>query len=150
MSLRRVIPNLFERFRFRNLTTAQREAIVDIMVMATLADAGVAREELLTIAATVQTFGWDSDTDAEGFMNARLDHHADIGPDTRRDALSSHADLIVESWLREEVYLFCAGLVASDRDIDPSESDFLRDLIAAFEIGPERLQTLTSRVQTPQ
>jgi len=70
----------------------------------------------------------------------------DDTPETLEDKFMEWAELLEESWLREDVYYMAALVVGADNEHHNSERVVLQGLVQAFGIAQRRLQVITEKL----
>lgn len=139
ISLQRLLARWRTNSNFKKLTTAQQDALLGILTAAILADGEVEEHELEELGEVVSMMQWQGDP-------SLLLQDAPIEELTSPARLGTLGDALGEEWLREEAYYISARIVASDREVQPSERVFLEQLVTSLGIPPARLRTITQKL----
>lgn len=139
ISLQRLLARWRTNSNFKKLSLSQQDAMLGILTAAILADGEVEEHELEELGEVVSMMEWQGDP------RVLLDN-APIDALTDPARLSELGVALEQDWLREEAYYISARIVASDREIQPTERAFLEQLVASLQIPAARLRTITQKL----
>ncbi len=130
---------------FKKLSQEQNEALVRLLAYAQAIDGHVDAGEQKILVRAVRDLRWQGAHSLEDFVaRAIADAGSLVGNRERKQAfVRDVAAGLGEDWLREEAYYMAAKMTLSDRDLQEVEQAFLREIVEAFAIRPERLEVIT-------
>jgi len=117
------------------LEQPQREAIIDLLLLAMYADNHLALSEQEQLESQVQTFDWRSGTTPDIYIEeatAKV-RAADKADDTRAELMADIGARLDDADTRELALAICKQLFQTDADVGADEIQFLNQLREAFQ-----------------
>lgn len=116
------------------LDQAQREAIIDLLLIATYSDDYVDVNETRILDKTIERFNWNSDTSIDDYVQsveAKVKEARSSQSSTSK-LLSNISDRLKTGEGRYRALNLCNVLLYSDSDLLGAEVDFLKNVSKAF------------------
>ena len=116
------------------LTQAQREAMIDLLLLATYSDEFVDANEDRVLERVTDRFNWDADISIDEYINASTTQAKEAHTsDEFREAFIRDISLRLDSKdQRYEALRLCNILLFSDADLQHKEIKFLKSISKAF------------------
>ena len=144
--LKRWLANLMTGKKFKEITQPQREAFIDAIALAVVADGQIAPQEMEELKQATALMGWEGEADdyVERALSDALIHLTT--PETTRARVDDISARLITDWLREEAYYVAARTSAADASVDESERQFLQTLVLGFGISRQRLAVIAEKI----
>lgn len=136
---------LFKKDVFKNVTQTQREAFIDALTFAILADGKLAEQERVHFDKALAPLGWEGAQSRENYTAtafARVED-ATVSPETARQYCKVIGERLSTDELREEAYAIASRLVCSDGEVVDSERGLMSFFIQEFPVDPTRAAQLS-------
>lgn len=117
------------------LEQPQREALIDLLLLAMYADNHLALSEKEQLEGQLQTFDWRSGTTPDIYIEeatAKV-RAADKADDTRDEFIGDISTRLATADARELGLALCKQLFQTDADVGSDEIQFLNQLRSAFQ-----------------
>ena len=128
-------------------TQAQREALLDALVFAMMADSTIAPEEERALAQALEESGWESAQSVEAFVEgSKMRVSAAMG--TKESAQSYIEDIsarLESAPLREHAYACAARIICADGEVADEERGLMSLYMKAFGLRREVALELLAR-----
>jgi hypothetical protein len=118
------------------LTQPQREATLDLLLLAMYADNRIALSEDEAIEAQIAMLSWESGITPESYVNAstaRVRAALD-GEAMKADLLADISQRLVTSEARQVAWRLCDRLLKSDKDTTDAEAAFEAEIKRTFNL----------------
>ena len=109
-----------------NYTQAEREALLEIILLSTYADNHIDLSEKKVMELKIQSLSWDSVTPVENFINEKIStiRNAINHESFKKEILTSIQDRLVSDKSKKSAYAFCEKILMADGTKTQEESDF--------------------------
>lgn len=115
------------------MTQSQREAILDLIVLALFADSHLSLKEDEALQAALEQIGWEGTTSREIHLCRSMSRarQASESPAASSEYISERAKVVADGWTSTEAVCLLASVLASD-GVTAEESAFLSQVKAAM------------------
>ncbi len=134
------IKNLFlhkkEDVKIDNLGQGQREAIIDLLLLAAYSDSRESQKEIITLENTAERFDWQSDTPIESYIETSRSQAQRLSEsdESRLDFLKDIGERLENREGRYRALRLCNVLLYSDAELIGSEVAFIQEVAKTFEL----------------
>ena len=149
MPVFKAIANKLAMRRFKNLEQQQTEALIDALAGAKAIDGRLLPVELEELLEITKKLDWDGDMMLDRYVDQTVQRATELEP-TEQNMLSFFGEIgerLGEDWLREETYYLCSRVALADDVIEEEERLFLKYLVQAFEIDPQRQALIIRKIR---
>ncbi len=144
------LSQLFEKFARKDAFTGtdqtQREALVDALTFAIMADGQFEGAELSELTDAIAHLPWRSDTSREQYITDALNRLEQVTASAQaaRDYCQDISARLGTPEAREQAYAFAARIVCSDQEVVDHERGLMSIFIQEFGISAERAVALSA------
>lgn len=143
---KRAFSKLFKRRQPElDLSQTQREALIDAMVFAMMADGEMAEEEREELNRSLDEIEWSGEKNRELFISESIERveHATSSGQAAREYIGGISERLERDELREHAYAIASRIVCSDHDVAEAERGLMSLFIQQFHLDPERAMELS-------
>lgn len=141
---------LFDKF-FKHkheqpLTQSQREAFIDALVFAVMADGEMAEEEREELNLDLDEISWEGDSNRELFISESIERvsEATVSADAARAYVRDIGARLQSDELRERAYAASSRIVCADHDVAEAERGLMSIFIQEFDLDRERAKNIAA------
>lgn len=129
------------------MNQTQREALIDALVFAMMADGEMAEEERAELTRSLEGLPWTASTNREVYISAAIVRVEEAKVSRQSaDALVADISARLETIeLRERAYAQAARIVCSDHDVVDAERGLMSMFIQHFDLDRERAIELSAQ-----
>ncbi len=143
---KRWLANLMTSKMFKDMEQPQREAFIDAVALAVIADGQIDPQELEELKQATALMGWHGEADVY-VDRALADAYVHLAtPEATRARVDDISARLAADWLREETYYVAARVSAADASLDEAERQFLQTLVLGFSLSRQRLGVITEKI----
>jgi hypothetical protein len=147
---RKFLANRFTDSKFKKISQAQNEALLDVVALSMAADGLLQSEERAEVDAAIKLLSWADHSSPKLYFDGACDRAAGLlGDPEQLGAFLDEVNTKLETeWLREEAYYIAARVAAADADVAVEERELLSQLVVRFGIPKDRLRTITEKLMS--
>lgn len=138
------LTNFFDKHKYKEMSQAQVEGLLDTLIFAMIADGHVTAGERTELARAAEVLPWEGSGTIDSYIQqteTRL-RNASHPSDFLRDAASA----LDEEWMQDDAYYLAARVAGADDKVVAAETEYLHALTTALGLTGERLRLITSRL----
>jgi len=115
------------------MTQSQREALLDLVILALFADSHISLKEDAALQAALEKVGWEAVKPREIFFLNSMSRARQVSESASATSayLTERAQVLKGGWSSAETVCFIASILASD-GVTPEETAFLGEVKAAL------------------
>lgn len=144
---RKILAALMGSKTIKALKQPQNEALVDVLVLAALADGQVVDAELDRLDELLGRLNWAGATSLEDYTREAFDRMAELSRDEIEAHVRAVGERLDEAWVRDEAYYVAALIAAADHELDDRERALLGLFIDVFDIEQSRLEQMLDKLR---
>ncbi len=119
-----------------HLDQGQREALIDLLLLATYSDSHEDQNETTTLEKTTERFNWQSDVSIDTYIEKSRSQAIEVSEsnDSRKQFLENISVRLKDKEGRYRALRLCNVLLYSDATLIGSEVDFIQEVARVFEL----------------
>lgn len=138
----------FERQKWVGLSIAEKEVIVETLVMVMMVDHHIDPAEEKLLHKDLDLLGWDGEVPLESYVQTVMEYVNGGDPLASLPAVTEGlARRITTDWLPKELYYLAANIALSDSDMAEEERLFLSALVTSLGLTSEEQRLVIQRIR---